>query len=62
MILGYHPYAEDGGLYLAGVKYLLNPSLFPQMRQFVTAPLQYSALANNFSRVANSRNLFCQFS
>ncbi len=45
LILGFHPYAEDGGLYLAGVEYLLNPSLFPHMRQFVTAPLRYSAFA-----------------
>ena len=45
LILGYHPFAEDGGLYLAGVEYLLNPSLFPYMRQFVTAPLHYSAFA-----------------
>jgi len=45
LILGYHPYAEDGGLYLAGVEYLLNPSLFPHLREFVTAPLQYSAFA-----------------
>ncbi len=45
LVLGFHPYAEDGGLYLAGVKYVLNPSLFPHMRQFVTAPLHYSAFA-----------------
>lgn len=45
LILGYHPYAEDGGLYLAGVEYLLNPSLFPHMREFVTTPLHYSAFA-----------------
>ena len=46
LILGFHPNAEDGGLYLAGVKYLLTPSLFPHLRQFVTAPLQYSAFAS----------------
>ncbi len=45
LILGYHPYAEDGGLYLAGVEYLLNPTLFPHLRQFVTAPLHYSAFS-----------------
>ena len=45
LILGYHPYAEDGGLYLAGIKYLLNTSLFPFQREFVTAPLHYSAFA-----------------
>ncbi len=42
---GYHPYAEDGGLYLAGVKHLLDPSLFPADRAFVTAHLHYSLFA-----------------
>ena len=45
VILGYHPYAEDGGLYLAGVEYLLDLTLFPHMRQFVTAPLHYSVFS-----------------
>ncbi len=45
VILGYHPYAEDGGLYLSGVEYLLDPTLFPHLRQFVTAPLHYSVFA-----------------
>ncbi len=45
LILGYHPFAEDGGLYLAGVKYLLNPALYPHSRSFVTAPLTYSVFA-----------------
>lgn len=45
LLLGYHPFAEDGGLYLAGVKYLLDPSLFPFGRAFVTAPIHYSAFA-----------------
>ena len=59
LILGYHPFAEDGGLYLAGVEYLLNPSLFPHMRQFVTAPLHYSAFAPSVAFLA--RHSGCSF-
>ena len=42
---GYHPYAEDGGLYLAGAKYVLNPTLYPNGTEFVTAHLSYSLFA-----------------
>ncbi|WP_213804933.1 hypothetical protein [Granulicella sp. dw_53] len=42
---GYHPYAEDGGLYMAGVKRLLNPSLYPQWSAFVTEHLRFSLFA-----------------
>jgi len=45
LLHGYHPLAEDGGLYVAGVKWLLNPSLFPHDRAFVTAHLRYSIFA-----------------
>lgn len=33
-IAGYHPYAEDAEIYLPGVEHLLNPSLFPEGREF----------------------------
>ncbi len=36
-ICGYHPYAEDAGIYLAGVKLALNPSLYPHDSAFVAA-------------------------
>jgi hypothetical protein len=42
---GYHPYAEDGGLYMAGVKRLLNPSLYPYWSEFVTEHLRFSLFA-----------------
>ncbi len=42
---GYHPYAEDGGIYLAGVKRLLNPSLYPHWSEFVTEHLRFSVFA-----------------
>jgi hypothetical protein len=42
---GYHPYAEDGGLYAAGVERLLDPTLFPHWSSFVLAPMRVSAFA-----------------
>ncbi len=42
---GYHPYAEDGGLYLAGVKRLLNPALYPRGTAFVLEPMRHSLFA-----------------
>lgn len=45
LLQGYHPLAEDGGLYAAGIAYKLNPSLFPFDRAFVTEHLSYSIFA-----------------
>lgn len=45
VIHGYHPYAEDGGLYLAGVKHVLDPSLYPRWTGFTTAHLRFSLFA-----------------
>ena len=42
---GYHPYAEDGGLYVAGIKRLLNPALYPAYTPFVTEHLRFSLFA-----------------
>ena len=42
---GYHPYAEDGGLYLAGVMRLLDPSLYPHSTAFVLEPMRHSLFA-----------------
>jgi hypothetical protein len=42
---GYHPYAEDGGLYMAGVKRLLDPGLYPHGAGFVLEPMRYSLFA-----------------
>lgn len=42
---GYHPYAEDGGVYLPGIKHLLNPALYPHWTGFVTAHLHYELFA-----------------
>ena len=44
-IAGYHPFAEDGGVYLAGVKKLLRPELYPVATEFVTEHLRFSLFA-----------------
>lgn len=49
---GYHPYAEDGGLYLAGVKRLLDPALYPYSAAFVLEPTRYSGFANLVAGIA----------
>ena len=42
---GYHPFAEDGGLYMAGVERLLEPSLYPHYTAFVLEPTRHSLFA-----------------
>ncbi|HZQ44587.1 MAG TPA: hypothetical protein VFA99_15135 [Acidobacteriaceae bacterium] len=45
LVHGYHPLAEDGGLYVAGVELTLNRSLFPHFTEFVSAHMHYSIFA-----------------
>ncbi len=45
LIHGYHPYVEDGGLYLAGIKRVLHPDLYPYWSGFTTAHLRFSLFA-----------------
>jgi hypothetical protein len=42
---GYHPFADDGGLYLAGVNRLLDPTLYPHATAFVLEPMSHSLFA-----------------
>jgi hypothetical protein len=42
---GYHPYAEDGGIYLPEIKRLLRPELYPQGAEFVVGHLRFSIFA-----------------
>lgn len=45
LVHGYHPLAEDGGLYVAGVELTLNRSLFPHFPEFASEHLHYSIFA-----------------
>jgi hypothetical protein len=57
LIHGYHPFAEDGGLYVAGIQYTLRPSLFPYGTAFVTAHLHYSIFAPLLAWVVRTLHL-----
>lgn len=45
LVHGYHPYAEDGGLYMAGIQRVLDPALYPHGMAFVTEHLRFSLFA-----------------
>jgi len=45
LLNGYHPLAEDGGLYVAGVQLTLDPALFPHYTVFVSEHLHFSVFA-----------------
>lgn len=57
IVHGYHPYAEDGGLYLAGVKRLLDPGLYPYWTGFTTAHLRFSLFAPFVSFLVHASHL-----
>ena len=42
---GYHPFSEDGGIYVAGIRKLLDPILYPAWTEFVTEHLRFSLFA-----------------
>jgi hypothetical protein len=56
-IHGYHPYAEDGGLYLAGAKKLLHPELYPYWSGFVTEHLRFSLFAPMVAELVRGSHL-----
>lgn len=57
LLNGYHPLAEDGGLYVAGVQYTLNPALFPHYTIFVTEHLRFSIFAPTLAFVVHRTHL-----
>jgi hypothetical protein len=59
-VQGYHPFAEDGGLYIAGVRKLLNPLLYPVFTQFVTEHLRFSLFAPSIALLVRASHLQLQ--
>ncbi len=45
LVQGFHPFAEDGGLYAAGIRKRLDPTLYPGHAEFVVAHLRFSPFA-----------------
>src|ERR1017187_3371912 len=52
---GYHPYAEDGGLYMAGVKRLLDPALYSHGTAFVLEPMRLRSEERRVGKECRSR-------
>src|ERR1700760_2167938 len=46
MIHGYHPLADDGAVYVAGITKLANPSLYRSDAVFAVAPTRFSVFAH----------------
>ena len=57
LIQGYHPLAEDGGLYVAGIEYTLDPTLFPHYTAFVTEHLRFSLFAPTLAAIVHLTHL-----
>jgi hypothetical protein len=57
LVQGYHPFAEDGGLYLAGIKKGLDPSLYPSWAEFVTAQTRFSLFAPTIAALVHFSKL-----
>jgi hypothetical protein len=51
LVHGYHPYAEDGGIYLPGIFKLIHPDLYPTWTGFVTAQTRFSFFAPTIAAV-----------
>jgi hypothetical protein len=57
LIHGYHPYAEDGGIYMPEIKRLLDPGLYTTGSEFVVKHLQYSLFAPAMAGLVRSLHL-----
>jgi len=57
LVHGYHPFAEDGGLYATGIEHRLDPTLFPHYTGFVTEHLRFSVFAPLVAMVVHATHL-----
>jgi hypothetical protein len=57
LVHGYHPYAEDGGVYLPEIKRLLDPGLYPHGSEFVVGHLRYSGFAPGVAGLVRESHL-----
>jgi len=51
LVHGYHPFADDAGIYVAGIRKMLDPSLFSVDAGFVTAHTHFSIFSHLFANV-----------
>jgi hypothetical protein len=56
-VQGFHPFAEDGGLYVAGIRMRLDPTLYPGHTEFVLAHLRFSPFAGFVAGLTRATHL-----
>ncbi len=61
VICGYHPYVEDGGIYVAGIKFALNPRLYSHDPGFVTSYMHLSVFSHVIAEVIRITHLPIDF-
>ncbi len=61
VICGYHPYVEDGGIYVAGIKFALNPRLYSHDSTFVTSYMHLSVFSHVIADVIRVTHLPIDF-
>jgi hypothetical protein len=49
LIHGYHPYADDAGIYVAGIRKIMNPALFTVDSSFVLTHTRFSIFSHLFA-------------
>jgi hypothetical protein len=57
LIHGYHPFADDAGIYVAGIRKLLHPALYQSDAQFVVANTRLSMFAHLMAWMVRSAHL-----
>ena len=57
LIHGYHPFVDDAGIYVAGIRKLLNPTLFQPDAPFVLANTHLSVFAHLMAEVVRVTHL-----
>jgi hypothetical protein len=56
-IQGYHPYVEDGGIYLPGIEKILHPELFPTGSSFISIQSSFSQFPRLVAALVKSSGL-----
>jgi uncharacterized protein DUF6798 len=54
---GYHPFAEDAGIYIPAIKKLLDPTLYPQGSEFFLLPAHWSVFTHVLANTARVTHL-----
>jgi hypothetical protein len=62
LVHGYHPYAEDGGVYLPEIKRLIDPGLYPRGAGFVVGHLRFSLFTPMMAGLVRESHLSVEMS